>query len=272
MKRQATADVEKRHNLAQLRHSLGDYLHIPILDCGLHTYVFRELRIGQNGGLRAAPTNRGVHPHMNTIGKKVLYVALSCLVALVVAGSVRADECSGALPAGSATGCGAVLDVTAVNGSGAATSFTATNTGNGNPYDGNEDTLIGIDNNSGATLDSITLNATDNTWGGLGNLDGDGPCSYNASDCYGLSGYEGPGTGFSGPCTGMYGCDTITVNFTGGLASGSTDWFALEGTPDSLTGSGGIVGVTTTPEPSTLLLFGAGLVGLGILMRRNATA
>ncbi len=204
---------------------------------------------------------------MNKIAKKVLYVVLSCFVLLIVAGPVRADECAGALPAGTATGCGAVINVTAASG-GVGTAFSVANTGNGNPYDGVEDTLIGIDNNSGATLNSITLTATDNTFGGLGYLDGDGPCYYNSADCFGTTGYEGPNITFGGPCVGTYLCDTVTVNFTGGLANGKSAWFALEGSPATLTGGGGIGG--PTPEPTSLLLLGTGLIGLGLLVRRSA--
>ncbi|MGA8619887.1 MAG: hypothetical protein WB660_15375, partial [Candidatus Sulfotelmatobacter sp.] len=78
--------------------------------------------------------------------------------------------CNGALISGtlgSATGCGAVITVTAVNGAGQATAFTVTipnntgasgNAGNGNPYDGDDDILVGIVNNSTGNLRSITLN------------------------------------------------------------------------------------------------------------------
>src|SRR5438477_5738253 len=66
---------------------------------------------------------------------------------------------------GSATGCGVLITVTAVDGSGHATAFTVTipNGGNGNPYDqgvdgdNSDDTLVGIQNNSGGSLTSITL-------------------------------------------------------------------------------------------------------------------
>lgn len=168
------------------------------------------------------------------------------------------DPCHGALISsesgtslGSATGCGLIITVTAVNPSGVATAFSVTmpNGGNGNPYDGTDDTLIGILNRSGAGLTSITLTSTNLTFGGAFNFNQDGPCSFAGSqydsgqDCFdGESGYEGPDNFFSnitGPplCGEGFPCPTTgTVNFVEeeGLANGSSSWFALEGTPSSL--------------------------------------
>jgi hypothetical protein len=185
------------------------------------------------------------------------------------------DQCTnptvgtGSGQVGTAFGCGAVIDVLAVDGNGQATSFTVTATGNGNPYDGDEDTLVGIQNNSGANLKSIVLSSPDTTNGGIFFFDGDGPCntqfhtpaySWCSND---PTGYEGPHNTFSVdtgtsctvnnvPAT----CFTSgTVNFVvgegdTGIPAGGSTWFALEGTPESI---GGVS--VTEPLTSTITQF-----------------
>src|SRR6478609_2251252 len=89
--------------------------------------------------------------------KKIAFTIL-CVAPLMLVAPARADQCSapsggqqGTGIVGSANGsntCGAVITVTAVNGSGVATAFTVTSVpgGNGNPFDGTDDTLVGIQN------------------------------------------------------------------------------------------------------------------------------
>ena len=143
---------------------------------------------------------------------------------------------------GSANGastCGVVITVTAVDANGSATAFFVTLTGNGNPYDGTEDTLVGVVNSSGASLNVMGLTSANTTFGGLFNFDTDGPCLYNPSDCHGSTGYEGPQNTFTigpgTPCT-LGTCFTSgTLNFNPAVLNNGTTWFALEGTPQSLT-------------------------------------
>ena len=194
---------------------------------------------------RAFPMKRLLMPATAlTTLKKAAFTLLCCTVLMVFAAPTAAaqDPCSGlngvpsALPVGSATGCGVIITLNPAN---SASAFTITSPGNGNPYDASEDTLVGIVNNSGASLNSITLTSS-----GAFGFDGDGPCQYastiagtnhsiNTNDCFGPTGYEGPDNTF----TGISGDKTSgTVNFTTPIPNGGSNWFALEGAPSNLTG------------------------------------
>jgi len=110
------------------------------------------------------------------------------------------------------------------------------------PFDGAEDTLVGVQNDSSATVNSTTLAGTGVNGIPIFALDGDGLCAgYTGSPpgCpFGPTSYEGPNTSFSNISTDM---TTGTVNFTGGLAPGGSAYFSLE---DALTGAS-----FTTPTP-----------------------
>jgi hypothetical protein len=159
------------------------------------------------------------------------------------------------------TGCGILITITTSSG-GAASAFTvaAASAPTQGPYDGIEDTLVGVLNSSGATVNTLALSS--NT--GLFGFDGDGPCtvSPNPGNCNPAepSGYAGPGVTFSGISSNAF---SGTVNFTGGLAEGASRWFGLE---EALTPSQIMPGV---PEPTSMALFGSGLTGLLFYARRR---
>lgn len=159
---------------------------------------------------------------------------------------------------GSDTTCGIVITL---NTGGTAT-ITATGQG---PYDGIEDTLVGVVNNSGGTVGSISLSGS-NIFG----FDFDGICTYTpftgsgycSSLPAGSSGYEGPGTSFT-----ITDANDGSVSFAGGLANGGTAYFSLE---ESLSATSfTVTGTTGAPEPSSLLLIGSGVLSLLGLARRR---
>ena len=115
------------------------------------------------------------------------------------------------------------------------------------PYDGIEDALVGVQNNSASAVTSLTLSGNDpNSFEPAFGFDGDGLCTFGISGCpFGPTGYEGPGTSFSNISSDE---TTGTVNFLGaggacsGLPAGKSAYFSLEGdvTADTL------MSVTTT--------------------------
>jgi hypothetical protein len=136
------------------------------------------------------------------------------------------NECPAA---GGDTGC-AVLIV--LNSDGTVTIKTDNNQ---DPYDGSDDTLVGVLNNSGFPLSSIVLSSPSLDIFGF---DGDGVCSngfkntweVSGSDVtnscpYGSTGYEGPNTSYSNISGNK---QSGTVNFTNGLANGANLFFSLE--------------------------------------------
>ena len=131
-----------------------------------------------------------------------------------------------------------------------------------NAYDGADDALIGVVNNSGAVFTGNIILSGSGNGGGLFGFDGDGICTYvfSAYCSTAATGYEGPLNTFSNiSANGTLG----QVNITG-LASGATTYFSLESSPASI-----IVMIGGTPEPTSLLLMSSGLIGLCILRRHK---
>jgi len=92
------------------------------------------------------------------------------------------------------------------------------------PYDGSDDTLVGVLNSSSRQLSNVTLSGPDGTF----NFDGDGICTYEINDCNqsDSSGYAGPGVTFSAidPDNQAFG----TINFNPPLPPDGTAYFSLE--------------------------------------------
>jgi hypothetical protein len=138
------------------------------------------------------------------------------------------------------------------------------------PYDGSEDTYLGVINNSGGTVGSLKLSSTNDIFG----FDGDGLVGYGAPTPYDANGYGGPLGSFSGITT-VGGLETGAITFNGGLANGASTYFSLEEPLTAASFSGGGGGITTgggVPEPSTWAMMLIGFASLGFASYRRAKA
>lgn len=204
--------------------------------------------------------------------KKLLLISFAVAAPIFAAG-----------PCPTANGFGADATYLTIGGCNVVITFNAngsitTTVPNSNPYDGAEDTLVGIVNNSGSAISSVGLSSTTLA---LFGFDGDGACESlngtqmggvyeSVANCAGVpfggdpNDYEGPGVSFSGINAAK---TSGTVNFSPAIAAnGGTAWFSLE-EPPSLN-----FVVTTAPEPGSLMLFGTILAALGFFWRRRCNA
>lgn len=196
-------------------------------------------------------------------------LALSIAPFLATAGTI----CPGAggtgpaaanYPDNGGTGCNTVITISASN----ALSVAITDP---TPYDGSEDTLVGVKNNSSNAITQLTLSGSD-----IFGFDNDGICTFGfAGNSYcsasAMGGtdpqdYQGPTSTFT-----ITNSDNGAVNFSPGIAAGGTAYFSLENPPSaSLSGSvTGTGGGTTTPEPATVALMLGGLSFVAFRVRRK---
>jgi hypothetical protein len=143
----------------------------------------------------------------------VLTVGLSLTATLAAVAPADAGSVCPAL--GDDTDCGAIITIT---NTGSSISFT----GQG-PYDGIDDTMVGVVNNSNQPIYAMGLTSTANIFG----FDGDG------IDTYGAPGNSQDGTGYGGPDAHYSninaGATAGVVNFNTPIAAkGGTTYFSLE--------------------------------------------
>jgi PEP-CTERM motif len=135
-------------------------------------------------------------------------------------------------------------------------------TGQG-PYDGIEDTYIGVVNNSGGPVPSIPISSTLQIF----SFDGDGIDTFGITKNAGntdTTGYGGP----NGFFTGVNGALTAgTVNFSTPIPNLGQDFFSVE---LDIAGAGGGINVGAVPEPGTWAMMLIGFAGLGFLSYRKS--
>jgi hypothetical protein len=130
------------------------------------------------------------------------------------------------------------------------------------PYDGSDDTYIGVINNSSAPITSFHLTSATQDIAGF---DGDGIDTFGApSNTTDTTGYGGPNAFYTNISADFM---SVTVNFLTPIATGGgTSYFSLEEPVDL---SAPPVVTPGTPEASTWVMMLAGFAGMGFVAYRK---
>lgn len=134
-------------------------------------------------------------------------------------------------------------------------------------FDGIEDSLVDVYNNSSKAVYSINL-TNHGSGSDIFGFDGDGVSSYTGLSSLDSSGYGSPDSYFTNIVTWTYPTETGTVNFLGGISAGGTDYFSLEENLSASQTGGGGIGASTPDAASTATLLGGVLLTLGGLRRK----
>jgi hypothetical protein len=196
--------------------------------------------------------------------RRVAFVVLGCTLQMLLAVPARADVCSDKFPG---FPCGVTITITNPQSGPPSGNLVVTFGGTGVPYDGVEDQLVGITNNSSVAVGAIVLSAPVTSGDPLFAFDNDGACTFFNNVCnYGPTGYEGPNNTFLGISSDF---TTGKVLFTVPLpASGGTTWFSLENIPKAVVAIG--ENKVLTAGSTTIFPFGPFTCGEGTCTESSA--